>query len=98
MVLNNKGQIQALVGIMIAVTIIVLALAIAPTSKQFTDGARNSTDVLGSRGLDCTNSSISDYDKGACILVDLFTPTFFFILLAIAGLIIGAKIIIENVI
>lgn len=92
-----KGQLTALVGIMIFVTIIVLALAIAPASKQFTDGARNETSAISEQGLNCTSTLLSDYDKGACVLVDLITPTFIIVLICIGGIIFGAKMIIESV-
>lgn len=92
MVLNNKGQVY-LVSIMIATIFIVFALAVAPTIKQFVDDARNpSTD--SSVGLDCSNTSISKYDKATCIAVDTFNPYFVGFLVFAAGLIITAKIIV----
>ena len=95
MAISNKGQVVFL-GLMIAVTVIVLALALAYPLKQATDSARNQSDWIGGKGLDCSNSSISDYDKGACTIIDLTTPYFIGALIAIAGIIFVAKIIIEN--
>jgi hypothetical protein len=39
---NNKGQVWAY-GFMLGFVIIILALALAPTGKQFIDDARNTT-------------------------------------------------------
>jgi hypothetical protein len=86
-----------LVGIMIAALVIVLALALAPSMLQFTNGAMNETSVTGGNGLNCTSTLISDYDKGACVLIDLFTPIFFIILLGVAGIIITLKLILDYV-
>ena len=77
------------------VIIIVLALALAPALKESATSARNTTDWVGGQGLDCSNASISDYDKGACVITDVTPAYFFWGLLAIAGILIIAKIIIE---
>ena len=97
MVLNNKAQVTVLVGIMIAALVIVFALAVAPSMLEFTNGAMNTTSVTGGNGLDCSNATISDYDKGSCVLIDLFTPIFFIILLGVAGIIITLKLILDYV-
>lgn len=77
---------------MIGVVFIVFALAVAPTIKQFSDNARNaSTDE--SVGLDCSNSSISNYDKANCIATDLFLPYFIAFLLVCGVAYLGVKFI-----
>ena len=91
----NKGQV-VFMGLMLAVVIIVMALALAPVLKLATDSARNGTDWIGGTGLNCTNTSLSDYDKGACTIVDLTAPYYIGALIALAGIIFVAKIILEN--
>ena len=92
MVLNIKGQAY-LVSIMIACVFIVAALAFAPAIKSFVDTSRSaSTD--SSVGLDCSNDSISKFDKATCVAVDMFNPYFVGFLVFAAGLIITARIIV----
>ena len=93
--MNKKGQV-IFFSMMMTVVIIVLALALASPTKTFTDGARNTTDVLGGQGLDCSNASISSYDKGACILTDLSLPYFILGLIGIGAAFMGAKFVVEN--
>ena len=95
--MNNRGQLSAVIGIMIAVAIIVFALGIAPATKEAADYAMNETDITGNNGLNCTSSLLSDYDKGACVILDITTPTFIIALFAIGGIIITAKLILDNV-
>jgi len=84
---NSKASVT-IYGIMLALTIIVLALALAPVIKQSTDSARNNV-----TGMDCDNSSISDFQKAGCLATDL--NLFYFIggVLFLAGAIISARII-----
>jgi len=89
--LNNKGQVSLLL-LAISVTIVLLALAFAPALKQFTDDARNSSSST-TVGLDCGNSSISNFDKANCVAVDLLNPYFVGFLLLFAGALFVAKII-----
>ena len=91
MVLNKKGQVFFLT-LMIAIVFIISALAFAPAIKQFNDDARNST-TDERVGLDCSNSSISTFDKANCIAVDMFNPYFIGFLVFFAGAIITAKVI-----
>jgi len=72
--MNNQGS-ALFVGFMIMLTILVLTLGLAPHVKSFVDTSRNSTN------MDCGNSSISNFDKAACVTIDM--GTFYFI----AGLI-----------
>lgn len=77
---------------MLSIAVLILALALAGPVKSFVDDARNvSTDTT--IGMDCTNSSISNFDKGACIVSDL--SIFYFIggLIFVAGAVLTAKIV-----
>lgn len=94
MVVNNKGQIF-FYTLMLSAVVIVLALALAVPVKQTVDDARSPSDNE-SVGLDCNNSTISDFQQAQCLLTDLATPYFFFGFLAIAGVVIGAKLLIDN--
>jgi len=94
MVLNNRGQLF-FYTLMLAVVIIVLALSLVVVVKQFAESARAPTqdDAVG---LDCNNSTISDFQQAQCIITDLATPYFLFGFIAIAGMVIGAKLLIDN--
>jgi len=72
---------------MIALVVIVLALALAGPVKSFTDEARNESN------MDCDNSSISDFDKGACIVADITLFHFVGGLIFIAGAVLTARIV-----
>lgn len=89
--MNKSGQVF-LVSLMIAIIFILLGLAFAPSIKQFTDTAR-SPSTNDSVGLDCGNSSISNFDKGTCVFVDLYNPYFAGFLIFAAGAIVAAKIV-----
>lgn len=89
--MNLRGQVFFFT-MMIAVVFILAALAFAPAIKQFADDARNSTDETRV-GLDCTNSSISLFDKANCVVVDLYNPYFVGFLIFFIGAIIVARIV-----
>lgn len=89
--MNNKGQVFFLT-FMIGITIIILGLALAPAIKSFADDAR-APSTNTAVGLDCANTTISDFDKGNCVLVDTINPYFIGMLIAIAGAIIGARLL-----
>ena len=90
--MNHRGQITILYTLMMAVVVILFVIGIAPTLKIFTEEARApSSDTAV--GLDCGNSSISDYDKATCTAIDINFPFVILALLAMAGIIIGAKVI-----
>lgn len=91
MVLNQKGQ-AIFYTLMLGVVVFVLALALIPVVKMTVDDSMNTTDNTHV-GLDCSNSSIPDWQKSQCVLTDTATPYFFFGLIGIALLIIGARII-----
>jgi len=88
--MNKKGQ-MVFYTLMLGIVILVLALALAPAGKTFVDDAMNSStgDFIG---LDCSNESISNFGKGACIVTD-FSLFYFFGGIIIIGLgVIGANI------
>ena len=92
--MDKNGSIL-IYGIMLSITVIILALALAPAVSEFTNGARNAstTDTIG---LDCSNTSISNYDKAACTATDLTLVWFIGSLILIGGGIITAKIIFDS--
>lgn len=89
--INNKGQTM-FYSFMLALTIIVLALALSPIGKEFVVSAMSApaSDTLG---LDCQNSSISNFDRAACVVTDFSQFYFFGSLILIAGGVIVAKIV-----
>ena len=92
--MNNNGQV-VFFTLMIGLTVLVLALALAFPVKQAVDNATNYTgNVTGEhQTLDCANSSISTFDKGACIISDM--SMFYFIggLIFMVDSIIVAKVL-----
>ena len=89
--MNNRGSV-VIYGLMLGMLIIILALALAPAVQDFTTEAMNQT-VGDKAGLDCSNESISNFDKGACISVDLTLFYFIGSLIFIGGLILTSRII-----
>ena len=91
--MNTKANI-AIYGLMLGLTIIILALALAPSISESTGNAMNYTNVSTDQyGLDCSNSSISNFDKVTCYATDLTLFYFIGALLLIGGGVIAAKII-----
>ena len=91
--MNKQGQVGSWAyGLMLGLTIIVLALALAPAGKSFIDSAMNQS-TADFIGLDCSNSSISNFDKGTCTITDFSLAYFFGGLLLIGGAVITARII-----
>jgi len=82
--MRKKGSVL-MYGMMLGLVILILALALAPSVTQFTTTARTS--------LDCTNESISTFDRATCYATDL--SPFYFIggLIFIAGAIVTSKIL-----
>ena len=90
MVKHKKGQAgNYAVAFMLAVCLILLGLALAPSVNQITTQSMNSTN------MDCDNSSISDFTKAGCITADIGQAYFIGGLIALAGLIIAARIIFQ---
>jgi len=92
--MNKRGQVF-FYSLMLGILLIVLALALAGPIKDTVDSARNATMDEGQPGLDCGNSTISTFDKGACIVSDLSIFHFVGGLIFIAGAVIAAKIIFQ---
>lgn len=89
--MSKKGSVM-IYGIMVGLTLLILALALAPAVSEQTNTARNTSNG-DLAGLDCDNSSISNFDKSACVVTDLSLPYFIGGLIFIAGAFITAKII-----
>lgn len=84
--MNNKGQV-VIFTLMLSIVIIILALAFAPVLKQSVEDARNPD------SLDCSNTSISNFDKLGCLSTDASLFGFIGIAIFLAGSIIGARVI-----
>jgi hypothetical protein len=82
---------------MLAVVVIILAIAFAYPTNQITKLAMaNSSEGIGEDGgMDCSNSSISDFTKAGCLVTDLGQGYFIGSIMAIAGIIIGAKVMFQ---
>lgn len=90
--MNNNGQ-TIFLGLMLATTLIILALAFAPGLKSSIDEARNVSNPNNIANLDCTNTSISSVNKLTCVVTDLSLFQFIGGLIFLAGIIITARII-----
>lgn len=95
--MNKRGQV-IFVTLMLGIIIIILAMSLASPISQFIVSARNNTD--GEQvGLGCDNATrmanetTGMFDQGTCVIVDLFLPYFIGFLVALAGVVIGAKIL-----
>ena len=90
---SKLGQ-TTLFAMMIGLVIIILALALAPVISDSSNRAMNKTnETFNIVGMDCTNSSISNFNKAACIATDI-TPFYFIgVMILIGGGFIVAKII-----
>ena len=66
MVIDKNGISYATIGValMIGIALLVLAMGVAPALKEQVDTARNTNN------LNCSNTSISIFDKTACISSD----------------------------
>lgn len=82
--MNNKGQVIFFL-FMLVVVIIILGLGVSYAVRESSDNAMTS--------MDCTNSSISDFTKAGCWIVDVNPVYFIGGLMALAGAIIIAKVI-----
>lgn len=92
--LNKKGQVF-FYALMLGIMIMVVALALAGPLRETIDSAMNGTMDEGQPGLDCTNTSISTYDRGACVVADLTIFHFIGGLIFIAGAVIMAKLVFQ---
>ena len=83
--MNNKAQSsKSFVLLMLGVTVFVLVVALAFPINNVTQEARQTA------ALNCSDTSIDSFKKGACVISDAFPPYFIGILMAIgAAFIIG---------
>lgn len=92
--MNNKAQ-ASIVVFMLAIVIIILALAWAKPVNEQTTLAMNKTNQYGELGgMDCT-ATTDNYVKAACWIVDINQGYFIGGIIAIAGLVIAAKILFD---
>ena len=92
--MDKKAQAgNAAVAFMLALCLIILGLSFAIPINQTTTNAMNSTSEIG--GMDCNNSSISMYTKAGCLVADISQSYFIGGIIALAGVIIAAKIIFQ---
>jgi len=88
----NKSGSVVVYTLMLGMIIIILALALAPPVQDFIDGAMNESSG-DTQGLDCNNESISNFDKAACVSIDISLFYFIGALIFIGGLIITSKVV-----
>jgi hypothetical protein len=91
--MNNNGQVQ-FYAFMLGLVVIILALGLAFSTREAADNAMSNT-TTDFVGMDCSNSSISSFQKISCYAADL-TP-FYFVgsLIMIGGIILISKIIFD---
>lgn len=82
--MNNKGQVVFFL-FMLAIVAVVLTIGISYAVRQSSDDAMTS--------MNCTNSTISDFTKAGCWVADISPAYFIGGLLALAGVIITAKVL-----
>jgi len=83
----KKGQVFFF-SLMFGVIVLLFALAVAEPFRQVTDDARIE--------LDCTNSSISDYDQINCLMIDVNLPMFIGFLIFSAVAVIGGILFVKG--
>ena len=93
--MNNRGQVLIL-SLMIAITVIVLTLALAPVVIDHITDVNNETVVTTGGnviyGLNCTNAAINNYDRATCLVTDITIFQFIGGLVFIAIGLISARI------
>lgn len=91
--MNKKGQVGIWAyALMLGITVIIIALALAPSLQDVGSEVMNNT-VGDTLGLDCNNDTISNFQKGTCVITDFSMFYFFSGLVLIGGSIIIAKIV-----
>ena len=89
MVLNSKAQVSAF-SFMLAIVIVIIGLALMTPVNQVTTTAMNETGEFG--GMNCT-ATTDDFVKAACWTADMGQVYFIGGIIALAGVIITARII-----
>ncbi|KKN56549.1 hypothetical protein LCGC14_0571270 [marine sediment metagenome] len=83
--MNNKGQVL-IFSFIITLVIIILVYGLAPSGFEIVN------QTIHSSNMDCGNSSISTFDKSACVAVDMGMFLFLIGLLTFAfAIFIGSK-------
>lgn len=82
--MNNRGQV-VFYAAMVGLTVIILALAMAPAIASF-----NNTTMTS---MDCSNDSISNFYKASCTVVDIGGFYFIASMILIGGAFITMRII-----
>lgn len=87
---SKRGQVK-LYLLMVGLTVLVLALALAPSVSQATNNAMN--DTIGNQlGMNCT-SPVNDFIRVSCLATDLSLFYFIGTLVFISGAIFAGRII-----
>lgn len=89
--MNNKGQVVWGYAFMLGLTIIILALALAPSLSSFVTSAMSAS-TADFIGLDCANTT-DKFVKGVCVITDFSLAYFIGALIFIGGGIIVSKIV-----
>ncbi len=89
--MNKKGGLVRIYGLMLAITIIILIVALAPAIKEGVDIARNESSE-NSIGMNCSTTT-SNFVKAGCIATDLNLFWFVGAVILIGGGIVLARII-----
>lgn len=92
--MNNKAQVWGY-SIMLGLVLVILAMALAPAGQKMVNDAMNES-TADFIGLDCNNESISNFQKGTCVIADFSLGYFFGGLILLSLSLIGAKIAFEN--
>jgi len=88
---SKRASVQ-IYGMMLGLTIIILALALAPVGKEFIEDTMNET-VGDTLGMNCSSGTISNFDKAACTVVDFSLFYFFGGLIFLAGVVVTGRLI-----
>lgn len=92
MVIGDQAQTgNYAVAFMIAVCLIILGISWAFPVNQMTSMARNQSSEIG--GMACSNATTDDFTKAGCMVADIGQTYFIGGIIAIAGLVIVARII-----
>ena len=94
--MNKQAQVgNYAIAFMIAVAVIILALAFAPSVNEITTDARNETAFNGEvgSGMNCSSSVLDDFTNAGCLVSDMAQGFFIGGIMAIAGIVIAARVV-----
>lgn len=83
---SKRGQVF-LVGLMLGIVGFMAAMIFINPLTDVINEAR------GGDQLDCSNSSISDSQKGTCLIVDITLPAFIGVVVGLSGTYVMSKIV-----